>query len=68
MFGNLEDVKVLRGVHPALDSIAFNVVSSSPKWTPAKDFMGNPWSAVYIYPIIFTPEMMSEAFISKMCN
>ena len=48
MFGNLEDVKVLRGVHPALDSIAFNVVSSSPKWTPAKDFMGNPWSAVYI--------------------
>ena len=58
MFGNLEDVKVLRGRHPALDSVAVNVVSSSPKWTPAKDFMGNPRSAVYTFPIIFTPEMM----------
>ena len=42
MFGNLEGVKILRGRHPALDSIAFNVVSSSPEWTPANDFVGNP--------------------------
>ena len=68
MFGNLEGVKVLRGRHPALDSVAFNVVSSSPKWTPAKDRMGNPWIAVYTFPIIFTPEMMFEAFINKMYN
>ena len=61
MFGNLEDVKVLRGIHPALDSIAFKVVSSSPKWTPAKDFVGNPCSVRYTFPVIFTPEMMSEA-------
>ena len=59
MFGNLEDVKVLRGRHPALDSIAFHVVSSSPKWTPAKDFVGNPRSVTYTFPVIFTPEMMS---------
>ena len=69
MFGNLEGVKVLRGRHPALDSVAFNVVSSSPKWEPAKDRMGNPWrGAVYTFPVIFTPEMMFEAFITKMYN
>ena len=58
MFGNLEDVKVLRGRHPALDSVAFNVVSSSPKWTPANDFLGNPHSVTFTLPVIFTPEMM----------
>ena len=68
MFGNLEDVKVLRGRHPALDSVAVNVVSSSPKWEPAKDRMGNPWIAVYTFPVMFTPEMMFEAFIDKMYN
>ena len=68
MFGNLEGVKVLRGRHPALDSVAVNVVSSSPKWEPAKDRMGNPWRAVYTFPVIFTPEMMFEAFITKMYN
>ena len=69
MFGNLEGVKVLRGRHPALDSVAFNVLSSSPKWEPAKDRMGNPWrGAVYTFPVIFTPEMMFEAFITKMYN
>ena len=68
MFGNLEDVKVLRGRYPALDSVALNVVSSSPKWEPAKDRMGNPWRAVYTFPVIFTPEMLFEAFITKMYN
>mgnify|MGYP002512634151 FL=1 len=61
MFGNLEDVKVLRGRHPALDSLAFNVVSSSPKWTPAENFVGDPMSVTYTFPVIFTPEMMYEA-------
>ena len=68
MFGNLEGLKVLRGRHPALDSIALNVVSSSPKWTPAKNRIGDPCSVVYIFPVIFTPEMMFEAFITKMYN
>ena len=68
MFGNFEDAKIIRGRHPALDSIAFNVVSSSPKWTPAKDFVGNPHSVTFTFPVIFTPEMMFEAFITKMYN
>jgi hypothetical protein len=68
MFGNLEGLKVLRGRHPALDSIALNVVSSSPEWTPAKNIIGDPCYVVYIFPVIFTPEMMFEAFITKMYN
>lgn len=68
MFGNLEGLKVLRGRHPALDSVAINVLSSSPKWTPAKNRIGDPCSVVYIFPVIFTPEMMFEAFITKMYN
>ena len=68
MFGNLEGVKVLRGRHPALDSIALKVVSSSPEWTPAKNRLGDPCSVVYIFPVIFTPEMMFESFITKMYN
>ena len=68
MFGNLEGVKVLRGRHPALDSIALNVVSSSPEWTPAKNRIGDPCSVVFGFPVIFTPEMMFEAFITKMYN
>ena len=67
-FGNLEDVKVLRGRHPALDSIVFNVISSSPKWTPAQDFVGNPNSVTYTFPVIFMPEIMFKAFIIKMYN
>ena len=68
MFGNLEDVKVLRGRHPALDSLAFNVVSSSPKWTPAENFVGDPMSVTYTFPVIFTPEIMFMTFITKMYN
>ena len=68
MFGNLEGLKVLRGRHPALDSVAINVVSSSPEWTPAKNRIGDPCSVVYIFTVIFTPEMMFEAFITKMYN
>ena len=68
MFGNLEGLKVLRGRHPALDSIALNVVSSSPEWTPAKNRIGDPCSVVFAFPVIFTPEMLFEAFITKMYN
>ena len=68
MFGNLEDVKVLRGRHPALDSVAVNVVSSSPKWTPAENFVGDPMSVTYTFPVIFTPEIMFMTFITKMYN
>lgn len=69
MFGNIEDVKVLRGVHPALDSVALKIVaSSSSKWSPAADIVGNTCSIKYTFPVIFTREMMFKAFIVKMYN
>ena len=69
MFGNLEDVKVLRGVHPALDSVVVKIISSSSsKWNPATDFVVNTYSVKYTFPVIFTNEMMFKAFIAKMYN
>ena len=65
MFGNLEDVRILRGLHPALDSVVVKVISSSPKWTPATDMVGNSYSVTYTLPVIFTPEMMESALISS---
>ena len=61
MFGNLEDAKVLRGLHPAIDSAVVSLISSSPKWTPASDIAGNPYSVTYTFPVIITPEMINKA-------
>jgi antitoxin component YwqK of YwqJK toxin-antitoxin module len=33
--GNITDVYVVNPFHPAFDKVAYNVVSKSPKWTPA---------------------------------
>lgn len=50
--GKVQDVKVLRGVHPDLDAEALRVVSSSPDWTP--DYVkGEPVKVTYTFPIIF---------------
>ena len=34
--GDVKDIKVLRGAHPALDAEALRVISMSPKWTPGQ--------------------------------
>ncbi|MEA1898054.1 MAG: energy transducer TonB [Bacteroidota bacterium] len=36
--GTVSNVTVLRGVHPLLDAEAVRVVSSSPNWTPGRQF------------------------------
>ena len=56
--GKVKDVKVLKGVDPALDAEAVRVVSSSPDWTPGigKDRGANknkPVSVTYTVPVIF---------------
>lgn len=52
--GELTDVKVLRGRYPSLDAEAVRVVSSSPKWEPAKYSDGRPAPPVrYTFPVIF---------------
>ena len=50
--GTLADVKVLRGVDPALDQEALRVVKSSPKWTPGKQ-RDRAVPVSYTFPVIF---------------
>ena len=50
--GGVQEVQVLKGVHPALDAEALRVVRSSPKWKPGiKD--GKPVRVTYTLPVIF---------------
>ncbi|MBN1187761.1 MAG: energy transducer TonB [Bacteroidales bacterium] len=50
--GNVVDVVLLRGVHPALDKEALRVVRSSPKWTPGKQ-RGRAVKVQFVFPISF---------------
>lgn len=50
--GDVEDVRILRSIDPALDDEAVRVVSSSPKWTPGRQ-RGNPARVQYTIPIRF---------------
>lgn len=50
--GSVTDVKVLKGVHYALDEEAVRVVSSSPRWTPGTQ-MGVQIRTTYTFPVIF---------------
>jgi len=50
--GTVSNVKVLRGVDPALDKEAVRVVSSSPKWTPGKQRDRNV-KVTYTFPVAF---------------
>ncbi|MBQ8070867.1 MAG: energy transducer TonB [Bacteroidales bacterium] len=50
--GSVSNVKVLRGVDPALDKEAVRVVSSSPKWKPGKQ-RDRAVKVTYTFPVIF---------------
>ncbi len=50
--GSVSNVRVVRGVDPALDREAVRVVESSPKWTPGKQ-RGKPVRVSFTFPIIF---------------
>ena len=50
--GSLSHIKVLRGVHPALDSEAVSIVRQMPKWEPGKQ-RGKSVRSVYRVPIEF---------------
>ncbi len=53
--GNVIDVKVIRGIHPAMDAEAVRVISSSPKWIPARQ-RGKPVNVTYTFPVTFKLE------------
>lgn len=50
--GTVTNVRVLRGVDPALDQEAIRVVQSSPKWTPAKQ-RDKAVRVSFSFPIVF---------------
>ena len=50
--GAVRDVKVLRGVNPALDAEAVRVVSQSPAWTPGQQGE-NPVDVTFTCPVVF---------------
>ena len=50
--GNVSDVKVLRGVDPALDAEAVRVVKASPKWEDGNQ-NGNNVKVSYTFPVVF---------------
>ena len=50
--GSVSDVKVLRGVDPALDNEAVRVVKSSPKWEPCRQ-RDRAVKVSYTFPVIF---------------
>ena len=50
--GKVSNVKVVRGVDPALDKEAVRVVQSSPKWTPGKQ-RDRAVKVTYTFPVLF---------------
>jgi protein TonB len=50
--GTVSNVKVLRGLDPALDKEAVRVVSSSPKWKPGKQ-RDRAVKVTYTFPVLF---------------
>ena len=50
--GTLGNVKVLRGIDPALEKEAVRVVSSSPKWEPGRQ-RDRAVNVTYTFPVIF---------------
>ena len=50
--GGVQEVEVLKGVHPSLDAEAVRVVKSSPKWKPGIK-NGKPCRVTYTLPVIF---------------
>ena len=50
--GNVKDVKVVKGVDPALDNEAVRVISQSPKWNPGMQ-NGEPVNVTYMFPVVY---------------
>jgi protein TonB len=50
--GKVEDVKILRGIHPDLDLEVARVVASSPLWAPGRQG-GNPVKQLFTIPVMF---------------
>lgn len=49
--GNVEKVKLIRGIHPEIDKVAIKTIENMPNWIPGK-LMGEPIDITYNLPII----------------
>jgi TonB family protein len=58
--GNVTNVKVVRGVDPALDAEAVRVVKSSPQWTPGRQ-RGKAVDVQMTTPIVFVLDNSHES-------
>lgn len=50
--GDIENIQVVRGRHPALDKEALRVVKAMPKWNPGRN-NGQPVKVTYNLPVTF---------------
>jgi periplasmic protein TonB len=50
--GEVVDIKLLRTIDPALDNETLRVISSSPRWIPAKQG-GSPVKQLFVIPLLF---------------
>ena len=50
--GDIENVKVVRGRHPALDKEAMRLVKAMPRWQPGRN-NGQPVKVTYTLPVTF---------------
>ncbi len=53
--GSVDEIHVVRSIHPLLDAEAMRVISTSPKWAPGK-LRGSPVGVIYTFPINFVLE------------
>ena len=62
--GSIQNPRIARGIHPALDSVALEVISQLPKFQPAKS-RGEPVAVNFTLPVTFTLEMLEKAKIQE---
>ncbi|MDD3522319.1 MAG: TonB family protein [Bacteroidales bacterium] len=53
--GSISDIKILRGVSPALDKEVIRVLATSPKWEKPAIANGQPVRVTYSLPVKFNP-------------
>ena len=62
--GSIQNPRIARGIHPALDSVALEVISQLPNFRPAKA-RGEPVEVSFTLPVPFTSDMVEKAKIQQ---
>ena len=62
--GSIQNPRIIRGIQPALDSVALEVISQLPNFRPAKA-RGEPVEVSFTLPVPFTSDMVEKAKIQQ---